>query len=263
MPLLEIEETPDFMLYSKGHDKYMELIEQYRNKNHAQEDESEREDIDRMVLERSVLLDVFGEGQEKPQPTPLYLFRVLRKQFYPIISLTMLIGYMNVIWMAIIFNLNSLAFDDISYNGIAFGVIGLVSCMGFLPFMGLMRTKSWSVLFQIIMLSAIFMLHLLFKFGDQKAGYFRYLSSFLVLGVVLVIDNVLTIPFYQQIGDTFPVELRGMATSIIQCAGCLISVAAPWLCSISKHWETHFLVSSGLLGFVSLVLTFFLKETLP
>ena len=263
LPLLEIEETPDFMLYSKGHHEYMALIEKYRKKNHAVEDEKERKEIDHLVIEREVLLETFGEGKEKPKMTPLYLFQILRKHFFKILSLSFFIGFINVVWMTIIFNLENLGFDEISYNGLAFAAISSLASMAFIPMAGWLSSRSWALLLQSMQLVTILLLHLLYQLGDPKAAYFKPTDGFLVLGMALSLDSMMQVPFYQQVAEMFPVELRGLATSIIQCSGCLIQVLTPWLCALSKHWETHYMVGCSLVGVVSLVLTFFLKETLP
>ena len=127
LPLLEIEETPEFMLYSRDHHKYIELLEKYRKKNRVDRLESEKEHIDQLVTEHIVLLDALESSPTRHKKDVYSLFRRLSKHWYSVLTMSLVGGFMNTIWTGIILNLNTLAFTEISYNGISMAVVGLLS----------------------------------------------------------------------------------------------------------------------------------------
>lgn len=262
MPLFEIEETPEFMLYTTSNHKYLDLVEVYRSKNGLKKDLEERQKMDKIVNEHIGLLETIETNYREEIYSPWSRLKKMTNYWYPLLALSLIGGFMNTLWVAIILNLQNIGFDDISSNGIALGMIGLLSNLIVAPILGRMERRRWLIIFQSCLLGSEAFLFLLYKLDSKRSIYFTPLEVTVTLLIIGTVVNAMMVPFYYSVSENFPANLRGTASSLIQMASYLIPVSAPWLCYLSEHWKTHFLVGCSLVGLVSLPLTFFLRETL-
>lgn len=259
LPLLEIEESPEFLLYSRESQKYMELVERYRTLNRVSENTKDKERFDRAVSDQMILLDTIGTPKQS-RNKQFYKVVKLSKFIYEIFTLSLIGGFMNTTMSSIILNLGALSLTDISYNGIAIGGIGLLSNIILAPILNKMNKKKWLLVFQIVLLICGVLLLLIYKLTSRTSDIFQWANPIIAIILVGSIVNAMSVPYYSFISEFFPVDVRGTANSIILCIANLIPVATPWLCLVAEHLDVHFLVGSCLVGLISVPLTIFLEE---
>ena len=260
MPLTVIEETPEYMLYRRDSKQYVELVERYRDLNRISNSEIEKARFGRAVTDHMTLLDTIGTPK-KDINRKFYKVVKLSNYTYDIITLSLVGGFMNTTMSSIVLNLGILSFSDISYNGIALGIIGLLSNIILAPILKKMYRKKWLIIFQITLLVCGLSLLLIYKLTSRTSDIFHYTNSIIAVVIVGAVVNAMFVPYYYYVSELFPVDLRGTANSIILCVASLIPVATPWLCLMAQQLDIHFLVGSCLVGLLSTPLTFFLRET--
>lgn len=261
LPLIEIEETPEFMLHSRDSKKYLELLEKYRKLNMLTDNSVDRETINQRVDDHLALLDTFGTPATKK--TRFYKVAKLSTYYFEIITLSLVGGFMNTTYSSIILNLSTLSLTDISLNGVMVGVIGLLSNLILMPILKTMKRKKWLLIFQILLLACGGILALVYKLAWRSSDLFKIANPIVAIVIVGAVVNALFVPYFHYVSEVFPVDLRGSANSIIQCAANLIPISTPWLCMMAEKYELHFLVGCCLVGLVSTPLTIFLRETHP
>lgn len=263
VPLFEVEETPDYLLYSTHNHEYIDLVDNIREKNHLEKNEAARSRMNSLVSDHIALLENIDQTYKEELKNPIVRFRKLTTYWYELLALSLIGAYMNTLMAAIVLNLNQFGFTQVSYNGITLGVIGLLSNLIVAPILENMGRRRWLLIFQGILLACGLSLFLLYRFGNATADYFNHVDAAIVLLVVGTVVNAMMVPYYYYVSELFPVHLRGTANSIIQCISYLVPVATPWLCFWANHLGTHFLVGCSVVGLLSMPMTLLLKETLP
>ena len=188
MPLTVIEETPEYMLHRRDSKQYVELVERYRDLNRISNSEIEKARFDRAVTDHMTLLDTIGTPK-KDINRKLYKVVKLSNYTYDIITLSLVGGFMNTTMSSIVLNLGILSFSDISYNGIALGIIGLLSNIILAPILKKMYRKKWLIIFQITLLVCGLSLLLIYKLTSRTSDIFHYTNSIIAVVIVGAVVN--------------------------------------------------------------------------
>lgn len=257
-----MEESLEYVLHSRDSQFYLDLVENYRRKNKVDRSFLDKENIVRKTSDHLSLLEASDIVPYNQKNKFVTICQALSKKWLTILALSMIQGYASAVWTALILNLNTLAFDEISYNGISLALLSIASNMTLSPLLATMKRKRWTIIFQSVLLLNSLALYLLFKYGNRDSDMFKLAYCFMTLFFSGTCANIIGVPLNAWITELFPSHLRGSAFSLIQFASGAICVITPWLCSLSSLLDTHFLVGCSLLGLFSLPLTFFLKETL-
>lgn len=258
VPLVVVEESPEFLLYSKDSQKYLELVEKYRNLNRITENPKDKARFGRAVTDHMALLDTIGTPIQNRHKS-FYKVAKLSQYTYDIITLSLVGGFINTTMSSIVLNLNVLSLSDISHNGIAIGIIGLLSNIILYPILNRMNRKKWLFIFQVVLLVCGVSLVLIYKLSSRTSDTFKYANPIVAIILVGAVVNAMAVPYYYYVSELFPVDLRGTANSIILCIASLIPVATPWLCAVAEDYDVHFLVGSCLVGLVSMPMTAFMR----
>lgn len=263
IPLIYIEESPEFMLYSRDSKKYMDLLEKYRKLNNHDHDHvhSHRESFDRFITDHYELLNKFEDPSKRNNQ--LHKMSKLSSYVKDIMILSLVGGFMNTTMASIVLHLNVLSFSSITKNGIILGAMGVLSNLLTFPILKRMPRRKWLFIFQLAMILSGVFLFLTYSFSPRSTDFFKISNLAVPVVIVGIIVNAMWVPYYCYVSEVFPVDVRGMANSFIQVIANLIPVCSPFLFTLAEYYDVHFLVGSCLVGLVSAPLTLFLKETHP
>jgi len=194
---------------------------------------------------RSALLTILS--------TPVYLYRV--------IALSTFGGLLGSIFVGASINLSGLGSSDIRVNGVVFSMVEVVGTLCVLKHAGTMKRRFWGLVGQGTILLLAVILGILCLVLDPDSFLDQFMRVALGAGAIGGVMYALYSPFYYYISELFPVELRGTGNSLVLFVGNLITIATPYLMSMSDELGLHPLIGCSAIALVSIPLTFFLKET--
>ena len=179
------------------------------------------------------------------------------------LGLALLGSYPNIVYFAMYMNLQDIGTSSMTLNGILLSTVGLLANLAMIPFLSKMKGRKWSNYCQIIMLIGTGLLGLKSVFMTETSKGVELLQAFLTTAVVGGSMFVMYMPYYLYLSELFPVDLRGSANSVVSLSFNVLATATPFFCRLATDLGLHFLVGCSLVGVCSVVVTFFLKETLP
>ena len=164
-----------------------------------------------------------------------------------------------MVYYGVTTSVQDLGFETVQYNGMLVGVTQAVGFLCVLKHLPVTKRKPALIFIQANLLLGAFLLVCL-SFVERSTPVLIVQGCISTLYMSTMISSMFSF-LYVTNAEAFPTQVRGMAVGLVLLIGKLTGSAAPYINLFSKHMKVHVLVGSSVPLFLSLFLTFFIKET--